>query len=164
MQPWCWGTCWRSLVEILKLRFGKDFEPEFRSRFWSWRLFKILNLRFSWNFEADVWPRFWSWSLVEILKPKSICFDEDTQPFSLLCLWQIYNIPPFLDHDCNLEPTKNHVSRHRSGHGGATAGESSKVKTTTFSENSSAPATNAILRYKVCIWSISFFLSVSCIG
>ena len=73
----------------------------------------------------------------------------------------IYSIPPFLDHDCNLEPTKNHVSRHRSGHGGATAGESSKVKTTTFSENSPATATNAIFRYKVFEVQYRLFLIVS---
>ena len=65
----------------------------------------------------------------------------------------------------NIEPTKNHVSRLRSGDGGATAGESSKskVKKTTFSENSSATATNAVLRYKVCI-EVSFFLLFFCIG
>ena len=45
---WSW-----ILVKILKLKFCRDFETEFRSRF-----------------GIQVWSRFWSWNLVHILKLK----------------------------------------------------------------------------------------------
>ena len=81
-----------SLVEILRLKFGRDFE------FWS----RFVNLRRGRSFEAELCSRFWVWSLVEPLKLKfgqgseaksesrfvlelviwnmSSNFDESTQP------------------------------------------------------------------------------------
>ena len=62
-----------SSVKVLKLRFGREVEPEFWSQYWNWSsikqdfevylLFKTLRLRFvqtSWlkigqDFEAEVW-------------------------------------------------------------------------------------------------------------
>ena len=59
-----------SLVEILKLKFGRDFEPCFWSRYWSWSLVKILKFIFGQDFEAGIWSKFWGWSLFEILWQK----------------------------------------------------------------------------------------------
>ena len=55
-----------SLVEILKLRFGRDLEPEFNhkiqakvwSRFSKIILVKSLRRRFGYIFEAEVFSRF----------------------------------------------------------------------------------------------------------
>ena len=38
------------LVEILKLRFGRDFEPKLFSQYWSWSLVKI----FVHDFESEI--------------------------------------------------------------------------------------------------------------
>ena len=55
-----------SLVQILKLRFAKNFEPCFWSRYWSWSFVKILMYIFGQDFEAEVWSRFWSWILTNL--------------------------------------------------------------------------------------------------
>ena len=47
-----------SLVKILKLRFGEDFEAELWS--WYWSKIKIFKLKFGQDFEADVWLSFWA--------------------------------------------------------------------------------------------------------
>ena len=44
-----------SLVEILMMRFGRDFKPEFWSRYWSWKLVKLLRLKFGQDFVAKDW-------------------------------------------------------------------------------------------------------------
>ena len=42
--------------------------PEVWSRFWSWSLVNILKLNFGQDFETKVWSRVRGWSLVEIQK------------------------------------------------------------------------------------------------
>ena len=68
-----------SLVEILRLRFSRDFEPKFChdidayvwSRFWSIILVGTLMLSFGQDFEAEAWSIFWYWILLKILRLKS---------------------------------------------------------------------------------------------
>ena len=43
------------MVEILKLKFGQDFEAEFWSRFLRRVLVKILRLKFEDDYEAELW-------------------------------------------------------------------------------------------------------------
>ena len=43
-----------SLVEILKLSLGRDFEPQLWSQYWSWSLVKILKYIFGQAFEDEV--------------------------------------------------------------------------------------------------------------
>ena len=66
-----------SFVDILTLKFGRDFEPEHLSKYCMWSFAKILKLIFRQNFEAEFFSqgfeaealsRFWGWSLAEILK------------------------------------------------------------------------------------------------
>ena len=64
-----------SLVEILMMRFGRDFKPEFWSLYWSWKLVKPLRLKFGQDFMAKDWSTFPARSLVEIWKLK---FDRDS--------------------------------------------------------------------------------------
>ena len=75
------GTHWLNLVEILKLKFGRDFEPEYLLRYWRWRqqekarqLWTILKIKFCQDFEANFSSRLWSCILVKILKVK-FCWD-----------------------------------------------------------------------------------------
>ena len=85
-------------LDVLKLRFCRDFEPRFWWWYWSWSLVKILKYIFGQDW-GWVSVSYWSWSLVEILKqnfdqlldwPKSSYFGESTQPLGLLWLWQSF--------------------------------------------------------------------------
>ena len=44
-----------SLVKILRVRFGWDFEPNFCSRLWRLSLVEILKHNFGQYFEAEAW-------------------------------------------------------------------------------------------------------------
>ena len=57
-----------SLVEVLKLKFARDFEPEYLSRYWSYSFVKVLKQISRQDLEAQFWSRFWNWSFVEILR------------------------------------------------------------------------------------------------
>ena len=56
-----------SLVEVLNLKFGRDFEPWF----WSWKLVKILRYMFGQDFDADVWLSFKVVTLLIALNPSA---------------------------------------------------------------------------------------------
>ena len=85
------STVDNSLVQILKLKFAKNFEPCFWSWYWSWSFVKILMYIFGLDF--------WSRSLVEILKLnfdqrmtrlKSSSYGESRHSLGLLCRWQCF--------------------------------------------------------------------------
>ena len=64
------------LVEILKVKLGRDLQPEFWSIYQSRGLVKILKYTFGQDFQLEMWPIFWrwawsrswSWSLVKTLR------------------------------------------------------------------------------------------------
>ena len=56
-----------SLVEVLNLNFGRDFEPWFGS----WKLVKILRYMFGQDFDADVWLSFKVVTLLIALNPSA---------------------------------------------------------------------------------------------
>ena len=56
-----------SLVEVLNLKFGRDFEPWF----WSWKLVKILRYMFGQDFDANVWLSFKVVTLLIALNPSA---------------------------------------------------------------------------------------------
>ena len=115
---WLWGTWWQQFgrnfeaedcsryqgeiwsrfwsynsVQLLKLKFGQDFEADVWSRFWSLFVVNTLRLRIGQAFEAEVILRFWSWILVFVVWIKNSYFGESIQPLGLLCLWQCLSPP-----------------------------------------------------------------------
>ena len=59
-----------SSVEVLKLRFGREVEPEFWSQYWNWSLIMILKYTCCsklWGWDLS---RLRGWKLVKILKQK----------------------------------------------------------------------------------------------
>ena len=70
-----------SLVEILKLKFGKIWG--WSLRLWKWILFNTVRLLFS------VYPKFLNWSLVEILKLRF--GQERAEGWSRLWPWILIN-------------------------------------------------------------------------
>ena len=63
----------------------------------------LLGSRFGRDFEAEVWSRFWSWILINLrYYLQAVNFGKSTQPLGVLCLWQrfrtyfdIHKIPLF---------------------------------------------------------------------
>ena len=88
------GTCWP--------QFGRDFEPEYLSRYWRWSFVKILKQIFRQDFESEFWSKFWSWSFVKILRLNlgwelksslNMKFDRDLKLFkSSVCWWWLLEL------------------------------------------------------------------------